>query len=88
MVKLTMHSGIILLNNEESMFCLRRLFYIYKYVMNVDHTLIIWSSLFQVFSDGQAMMKTCLKEKFSTLYRFSANQQTSQVYIIQAFISV
>lgn len=34
--------------------------------------------LFQVFSDGQAMMKTCLKEKFSTLYRFSANQQTSQ----------
>uniref|UniRef100_K1R4V8 Uncharacterized protein n=1 Tax=Magallana gigas TaxID=29159 RepID=K1R4V8_MAGGI len=38
----------------------------------------MWCSLFQVFSDGKAMIKLCLKEKLSTLYRFSANQQISQ----------
>lgn len=36
--------------------------------------------LFQVFSDGKAMIKLCLKEKLSTLYRFSANQQISQAF--------
>lgn len=31
-----------------------------------------------VFSDGKVIIKLCLKEKLSTLYRFSANQQISQ----------